>query len=433
MRPRTLPIASSFDFDGALRRLRPERSPALLLGGGLNLIRPLGFAGIPAIVATPDPRDSTLASRFCSGRCLLPLPHHPEALVETLLTAGDRLASALGCRVPLFYGNDDYLNLIYSFREQLAQRFLLLLNEPDVARALLDKDRFEAFARDRGLAVPRTLTWDDTGPDALDRAAGPVLVKPRMKVGWDDSTIHLRLFGGESKARIFESGREAMAHPLVCQFRDQLSFQEFIRGDDRHLWSFHGVADEKGTLLAWFIGRKLRTFPSLTGMSTYLELAHDDELAAVGRDIVARIPLKGVFKIDFKKDATSGLFYMLEINARFNLWHHVAARNGLNLPQIAYDYLVHGARPPETPYCTAFRWLCFRHDFHAYRELASRGELSLGGWLFSLLASRKVYHLFSWTDPLPCLMVAGSRVQLWLRRGLDYLRLRLRQWLSTAL
>jgi len=423
----------SLDLNIDVRRFRPERPPVVLLGGGLNLLRPLGFAGIPAIVASPYPREPALSSRYCSGRCLLPPLHNQEAVVETLLAVQERLASTLGCRTPLFYGNDDHLNLIYSFREQLTRRFLLLLNEPDVARALIDKDRFEALARDRGLAVPRTLTWDDTGPGALSRAEGPVLVKPRLKVGWDDSAIHLRLFGGQGKARVFKNGREVMAHPLASQLKEQLTFQVFTPGGDESLWSFHGYADEKGELLAWFVGHKLRTFPSLTGMSTFLELAHDDELAAIGRDIVARVPLKGVFKIDFKRDAGNGRVHVLEINARFNLWHHMAAKNGVNLLQVAYNYLVHGTRPAGTRYRTTFRWLYLRLDVRAFQELASRGELDLGGWLASLFRSRKVYDLFSWTDPAPWLRVGGERAISRLRRWLDHLKSGLRRWLSTAL
>lgn len=405
----------------------------MLLLGGLDLLRPLGFAGIPAIVASPDPREPATASRYCSGRCLLPPLDDRKAVTETLLAAGERLASALGRRVPLFYGNDDYLSLIHAFRDELARHFFLLLNEPGVARALIEKDRFQAFARERGLAVPLTLTWDDSGPDALGRAQGPVIVKPRVKVGWDDSAVHMRLFGGMGKARIFESGRAVMASPLVNQLRNQLTFQAYIPGGDDCLWSFHGYADEKGELLAWFIGHKLRTFPSLTGMSTFLELAHDEELVAIGRDIVARVPLKGVFKIDLKRNAGNGRFHVLEVNARFNLWHHMAAKNGVNLPLVAYDYLVHGARSADTRYRTAFRWLYFRLDYRAFRELASRNELGVVGWLLSLIRSRKVYHLFSWTDPLPCLSFWGNRAISRSRRGLDHLASWLQRWLSTAL
>jgi hypothetical protein len=110
----------------------------------------------------------------------------------------------------------------------------------------------------------------------------------------------------------------------------------------------------------------------------------------------------------------------------------VAARNGVNLPQAAYDYLVHGHHPASARYRTAYRWLCLRLDWRAYRDLASRGELTLTGWLASLLARRKVHDLFSWTDPLPLLQALNGRVQSRLYRSRDRLRIRLQQWRSTA-
>lgn len=430
--PPPSPSAAGFGLDADLRHFRPDRPPVLLLGG-LDLLRPLGFAGIPAIVASPDPEEPTFVSRYCSGRCLLPPLNDREAAAQVLLAAGEQLATALGRRIPLFYGNDDYLGLILAHRSQLERYFLLLLNDPEVAEALLEKDRFEVLARSCGLPVPRTLSWDGAGADSLSGAQGPVLVKPRVKLGWDDSAIHLRLFGGEGKARVFDNGRKLLAHPLAGQLRNQLTFQEFIPGDDRQLWSFHGFADEQGNLLAWFIGHKLRTCPALTGMSTYLEMAHDDALAALGHRVVARIPLKGVFKIDFKRDAINGRIYVLEVNARYNLWHHVAARNGVNLPQVAYNYLVHGAHPASVRYRTAYRWLCLRLDWRSYRQLASRGELTLGAWLASLLGSRKVHDLFSWTDPIPFLRAVSDRVRSRLRRSRQEFTNRLQRWLSTAL
>jgi predicted ATP-grasp superfamily ATP-dependent carboligase len=429
--PPPSPRTGRFGLETDLRRFHSDRPPVVLLGG-LDLLRPLGYAGIPAIVATPDAQEPSLVSRYCSGSCLLPALENRDAAARALIDAGAQLSAALGRRIPLLYGNDDYLELILAYREELDRYFLLLLNAPDIAAALLDKDRFEALALSRGLTVPRRLAWGDTGPDSLGLAQGPVLVKPRVKVGWDASAIHLRLFGGEGKARIFDSGRAVLAHPLAAQLREQLTFQEYIAGDDRHLWSFHGFADENGTLLAWFIGRKLRTFPAFTGMSSYLELAHDDALAALGHQIVARLPLRGIFKIDFKQDARSGRFYLLEINARYNLWHHVAARNGLNLPQVAYDYLVHGLRPAHTRYRATFRWLCLRLDWWAYRELAARGRLTLGAWIASLLRARMIHNLFSWTDPLPFLQAGHDRVRSRLRREREQFMVRLQQWLSTA-
>lgn len=404
-----------------LRRLQPARPPVVLLGG-LNLVRALGLARIPAIVASPSADSPALMSRYCSGRCPMPPLDQTKAAAETLARAGEQLAEALGRPVPLFYGNDDGLNLIGKHRELLGSRFSIGLNDPDVAAALLDKERFEPFARSHDLPVPRMLDWG-----ALPGWECPVLVKPKLKVDWDHSPVHLRLFGHAGKARVFASGLALASDALAQQLKDELMIQEYVPGDDRHIWSFHGYADEHGKLLAWFIGRKLRTFPALTGVSTYVELAHNDEFSQIARRLAVRAQLKGVFKMDFKKNAHTGEWRLLEINARFNLWHYLGARNGVNLMKVAYDHLVHGSRPcAPVRYRTRHRWLSLRDDYRAYRHLAARGELSAAGWLASLLHP-KVYDLFSWTDPLPFLAACLRKM-----KRIPRLTGRLWRWLSTA-
>jgi predicted ATP-grasp superfamily ATP-dependent carboligase len=404
-----------------LRHFHPQRPPALLLGG-VNLVRALGLGGIPAIVASPRPDAPANVSRYAHGSLLLPPLESRDALLETLVRFGERLADALGSKIALVYGSDDFLNLIQEHHAALAPYYALILNDPEVAHALIDKDRFEAFGRSRGLPVPRTLQWEE-----LDGWYAPLLVKPKMKVGFYDSALCRRLFGAAGKACVFASGPEFSATPLARQMRDQVLLQEYIPGDDRNIWSFHGYADENGKLLASFIGRKIRTDPPLVGMSSYLELAHDDAFAVVGRHVAARAGLKGVFKIDFKQNAMTGAWRVLEVNARFNLWHYLAARNGLNLPRIAYDYLLYGKKPAAQAYRTEWRWLALRHDYRSYRALAARGELSAWAWLRSILEAPKVYELFSWTDPLPFVrnLVAKSR-------RMASIPLRVKRWLSTA-
>ena len=325
-----------------------------MLLGGINLARALGLAGIPVIVAGPEPDDPALASRYVIGRCELPPLASREAVVERLLRAAGELDPAMRTRMPLFYGNDDYLGIVQDFRSALATRYALLLNDEPLARALL---------------------------------------------------------------------REPLARSLA----DELTVQEYIPGDDRSIWSFHGFADERGKLIASFVGRKIRTYPALTGDSSYLELAHDEELATLGRTLVPRIGLKGVFKMDFKRHAASGRFYLLEVNARFNLWHYLGAKGGVNLAQVAYDYVTRGARSAPRQARTRYRWLSPRLDYLAYRSLAARGELSAAGWLASLVSSRKLYDLFAWTDPMPLAVVLWDEL-----KHLSRLRRRVMRWLSTA-
>jgi D-aspartate ligase len=385
--------------------------PVVLLGG-LNIVRALGLAGIPVVIASSERRTPSMASRYCAGMIELPPIAEREAVVEKLIAAGRRF----GVRIPLFYDNDDRLALVQDFRAALEPHFALLLNEPGLADALLEKARFQDLAERRGLPVPRRLVWE-----TLDAESAAVLVKPKTRTAWDHSSVRLQLFRGAGKARVFASGREARADPLVAQLAGQLSFQEYVPGGDDAIWSYHGFAAPGGEVLAGFVGRKIRTYPALTGDSAYLRLARDEGVAALGREIAARLELAGVFKMDFKRSAANGRFYLFEINTRFNLWHYLGAKNGVNLPRVAYEFLLSGTRPAAVESNTRYRWLSLRYDWRAQRE----GQVSLARWLLSLAYVPKVYDLFAWNDPLPF-------VRYWSARMRSALSKRMHRWLATA-
>ena len=395
------------------------QTPVVLLGG-LNIVRAIGMAGIPVIIAHSERRTPSMASRYCSGVIELPPFAERDAVVDSLVRAGRQLAARHGTRVPLFYDNDDRLALVQDYRDALAPHYALCLNEPALADALLEKSRFQALAEERALPVPRRIEFE-----ALKAETGPVLVKPKTRTAWDNSSVRLQLFGGAGKARVFANGAEARANPLVGQLAAKLQFQEYIPGGDDAIWSYHGFAAPGGEVLEWFCGRKIRTFPELTGDSSYLRLVHDDELVQIGREIAARLQLAGIFKMDFKRNASTGRFYLLEINTRFNLWHYLGAACGVNLTQVAYDYIVHGKRPQHVEARLGKRWLCLMYDWRACKELAARGQISRGRWLASLLEAPKVYDLFAWSDPMPFARHWSGRIRAALAR-------RMHRWHATA-
>lgn len=397
--------------------------PPVVLLGGLHIVRALGMAGIPVVIASSERRTPPMASRYCSGTLALPRMEgtaaSQEAVVEALARGGRDLAARHGAPAPLFYDNEDRLCLVQQHRAALAPHFALLLNEPALGEALLDKSAFQGLAERHGLPVPRRLQWD-----ALEAERAAVLVKPNLKTTADQSSLHQQLFG-TGKARVFASGREARADARVAALAGQLAFQEYVPGGDDAIWSFHGFAAPGGEVLAWYVGRKIRTFPELTGDSSYLRLAHDRGLEALGRDIAARLGLAGIFKMDFKRSASSGRFHLLEINTRFNLWNYLGAKNGVNLPRVAYDFLTLNKRPAHCAAQARYRWLALRYDLPACRELRSRGTLTLAGWLRSLAYVPKVYELFSWSDPLPF-------ARYWAKRMRSALTRRMPRWLATA-
>jgi len=388
------------------RFLTSARTPALLLRGGLNLLRPLGMASIPVVVATSDPHSPVLASRHASGQLILPPLDAPEErTIDALLDAGAHLAAASGSRIPIFYGMDETLSFLCRHREALSRYFSFLLNDPEVAAATLHKSAFEALARSKGLPVPRTISWEAGGVVSADF---PVIVKPKHKVEWHDSTVFGDLFQGKGKGRLFRNGKELLALPAFVQRREDLIVQEYISGGDENIFSFHGFAGSDSEVLASFCGRKIRTYPRLVGESCFLELVKDAEVAAVGRDFIRVLGFKGPFKIDIKRDSRDGRLYVLEINARFNLWHYLGAVNGVNVPAVAYRYFVGGLTAPAArEYTTTYRWLHFTQDLEAFKELRRLGEISFSEWLRSLLFSRKVYDTFAWSDLRPFFRAGG--------------------------
>jgi predicted ATP-grasp superfamily ATP-dependent carboligase len=122
----------------------------------------------------------------------------------------------------------------------------------------------------------------------------------------------------------------------------------------------------------------------------------------MGRAVATTLGLKGPFKIDMIRDGKTGEFFTLEINARFNLWHYLGAVGGVNLPAIAYHYLV-AKNPCAQPRVRApsRRWIHTYRDLQAYREHRAHGELGVMQWIRSILSVRNVHDVFAWRDPAP--------------------------------
>jgi hypothetical protein len=105
--------------------------------------------------------------------------------------------------------------------------------------------------------------------------------------------------------------------------------------------------------------------------------------------------LSGVAKLDFKRDP-QGELRLLEINPRFNLWHHPGAIAGVNIPALVYADLTGLPRPPVRPAKPGIHWCRVWKDFPASRAAG----VPLVPWLRWVLACEAKSSL-SWDDPLP--------------------------------
>ena len=276
----------------------------------------------------------------------------PQSFVEALV-AWARTCSE---QPTLFYDGDWDLLTISRRRHDLAPSLRFVVGEADLVEDLVDKARFAALSERAGLPTPPAIVLRAREAGASDAAAVgfPAVVKPltRHHETWRPlvRTKVARVRDREELDRLWDQMQTADIEVLV---------QREIPGPETAIESHHVYVDASGALVAEFTGRKLRTYPAEHGYTTACEITDAADVAAAGRDVLSRIGLTGVAKLDFKR-ADDGTLHLFEVNPRFTLWHYPAAVAGLNIPALVHADLS-GVRRPSTRAARAgVQWVSLR-------------------------------------------------------------------------
>jgi D-aspartate ligase len=357
--------------------------------GDMDLLRPLALAGIPCAVVS-RPGGPSLYSRYAQS-CLVwdDYADNIDGLLDTLV----RFGKAQGEPPVLFYEEDGQILLVSRHRQRLAQAFRFVAADATLVEDLLDKARFQDFAARHGLPVPPARRFD---PAAIEPAelglAFPLIVKPLTRLDrWNDAF-------GLRKALCAENIEALRAlWPQLHAVGLELLAQELIPGTEARIENYHCYVDAHGRIAGEFTGCKIRTYPLSYGHTTALEITDAADVRRLGRDIVERVQLTGVAKLDFKRDPQGNL-RLLEINPRFNLWHHPGAVAGVNIPALVYADLTGSPRPPATRVKADVRWCRPWKDFPAARAAG----VPLTTWAAWTLGCEAKSTL-SFDDPLPFL------------------------------
>lgn len=360
--------------------------------GDMDLVRPLGLAGVRCAVVT-GPGSPALYSRFTHAALHWgEFWEGGEALVERLM----RFAARQPEPPVLFYQEDSQLLLVSRHRERLARAFRFVVPEAELVEDLVDKGRFHALAERVGLPVPATRRVRPAAQEPVPGDLGlrfPVIVKPLTRDHTWSAT------GGAGKALLADTPAALRAlWPRLAAADMDLLVQEMIPGPETRIESYHVYVDERGEIAGEFTGRKIRTFPLSLGHSTALTISDAADVAELGRSLVRRLGLRGVAKFDFKR-GPDGRLHLLEVNPRFNLWHHLGAVAGVNLPALVYADLLGLPRPATARRARAGACWCKP----AQDRLAARESgLSLPAWLAWAFRCEANAAL-SWDDPMPWL------------------------------
>lgn len=381
-----------------------EQAPCVVVGN-LNIIRCLAMSRLPVVLAGSAANRPAFYSRFCRLAYETPSPtREPAAFVDSILEIGRRLE---GYQPVLYCSGDADLISISANRDRLSRYYRFTMVSHDMVELFTDKTRFSEFAGRHNLPVPRTYAY--VAGEELARVFSevryPCIVKPAARGDWFGSEIVRRLAKPQKAMWVGSADELRTMLPLLERSAGKFIIQELVRGSEANVLSYHCYMTRNGEILGEFTGRKIRTFPGSYGISSCVEVDDNRKVMRMGRDIVGQLGVVGASKLDFKVDEATGEIKLLEINPRFTLWNYPGAKAGVNIPALAYQDIVQRGVVERQSTCRNVKWFDFGADFRSFREAQTRGDLTLGAWLKSLIGGTAVHELWAWNDPMP--YVAG--------------------------
>jgi D-aspartate ligase len=385
----------------------------VLLGGAATAVpvaRSLARAGVE-VTALGSAVDAIRWSRRChrfvdlgSGRDV------QERWLRWLLEESPAGAVVLVC-------SDDGLELVARHRAELADRGLVLpeLND-ELALALLDKVRTYELTRSADVDAPACVEVRRLAD--LDGLAGavsyPCALKPAKSHLFQRHFNSRKLFTARDESELRAALALTEPHGLA------MMLTEIVPGPDEGFQSYNAYIDPDGRPLCELTKRKPRQFPAKFGVGTYHVTDWDEEVAELGRRFFDAVGARGLANVEFKRDERDGRLKLIESNYRFTGGTANMHAAGFDIALFVYRRLSGGPLPDMAYRRGVHLWNPIP-DLRALPQYRRRGELTLGGWLRSLL-HRQTFPVARLDDPLPTLVWNARLARQALAKALRRLR-----------
>ena len=303
---------------------RGGRSCILVTDGetraALATVRALGRAGHEVHVVAAAARSLAGASRFSSSEHAIGDPaSDPRQWSEGL----ERVAREVGANL-LFPISEVALGTLYAY--PIDSSWPVVCPQREAYEAATDKHALLERAASLGIAVPRTLLFEDPGALVTlpDPFRYPVVVKARRSRFLVDGRWRS---GG---VEIVRSAGELATARAAPGLRGGLLLQEFVAGHGEGVF----LLASQGRTLVRFAHRRLREKPPTGGVSVLSEsIEPDPELLRQSEELLADLDWTGVAMVEFRR-APDGRPVLMEINPRPWGSLHLAVHAGVDFPSL---------------------------------------------------------------------------------------------------
>jgi predicted ATP-grasp superfamily ATP-dependent carboligase len=309
-----------------------ERPPAVVLGAwsaGTAVIRALGRHGVPVYCVHHDDAERGRKSRYVVERIRGPHPeHHEREYLEVVRGLVARLPGAIV--VPT---SDETLTVISRNRTAIGESCVVACSDWEVTELFMDKARTYELAHRVGISIPQTFTVDSVteAASAASAIGFPCLVKPRY------GHRYSQRFG--RKMTVVNDPRELRTAWQEAASADmEVVVQKIVEGPDSSGANYNAYV-AGGRVIAECTAQKVRLNPPGYGFPRVVVSKMIPEIIATGRKLTEAMGVSGFACTEFKLDARSGVYELMELNGRHNMSSALSVACGMNFPVIMYEDL----------------------------------------------------------------------------------------------
>jgi predicted ATP-grasp superfamily ATP-dependent carboligase len=373
-----------------------EATGALVIGGnlnGLSIARSLGRHRVPVWVATPPNIKLACFSRYTQRT--LPWPNGDgESQAAYLLELAERHQLE---HWVLFPTSDESAALLSKFHPMLSGRFRVSTPSWDVLRWAYDKRLTYRLAAEQQVDYPSTLYPANEAELESSPLDFPVILKPATHAVMSRFTAD-KAWPAANREELLARYREA--RELIAP--DEILIQERIPRGGESQFSYAALCHD-GKPIASLTARRTRQYPIDFGYSSSLvETLDVPDIVGPSQRLLSAIGYTGLVEVEYKLDARSRRYKLLDINPRLWTWSTLGARAGTDFPYLLWQMML-GKPLRKRNADWGVRWVRMSTDVPAAIHEMICGRLSLGSYLASLLGPIE-FALMAADDPLPGLL-----------------------------
>jgi D-aspartate ligase len=389
---------------------------------GLGIARSLGERGIPVIGLTSTHGIYGNFTRYAKTVFCPDSRTQPEALLPFLIALGRKFDHG----AVIFPTRDDDLVFLDRHRTELERYYSIVGPAGPVLQVCLDKYETSLAAERAGIASPRC--WMIKGPADLARVAEqvpyPCVLKPVSSHRWRQGD-NWKLVGGRKAIAVASKEELEAEYRSIARADSVAVVQELVPGGDDSLLVEACYLDRNCRYVAGFEVQKLIQSPEGFGTGCIVQSVSRPELVEPTKRLLESMGFSGIAEVEYKRDARTGEYKLIEINPRPWDQHRLGNACGVDLIYIAYCEHSGLPFPPFAKAVPGHKWIAEDAFVTAALRLAWQRNPRLRDF-FRHARGKRLFAIWSWRDPLPLtawlftqflpgLMVAGVH---WLRSRL---------------